>query len=216
MNQAVANRIGDAGFTDRGMPRRRRQLAGDERRASFAPIFDDLEEVTAFGISERCQEPVINRQQVELGQPGQESRIGPVAAAHSQFVKQARRPHIRGGETMAARALDKRGRQPAFPDPGGSRDQEIVRSSGGATEPSRCWIRTATRSGSTRTSRNPHRRKGRSSSERTRRCPTSTPSCGGPKRLRTGVGLAPSIPRVGALWQISTRRWPRARRRLSI
>jgi len=39
------------------------------------------------------------------------------------------------------------------------------RSNGGATERSRCWIRTATRSGSTRTSLNPHRRKVRSSSE---------------------------------------------------
>src|SRR4030095_4882301 len=39
---------------------------------------------------------------------------------------EARRAHIRRGKAVAARALDKRGRQPTLPDSGWSRDQQCV------------------------------------------------------------------------------------------
>ena len=47
MEDAVADGIGDTRFADRGMPRRRRELTGDERGAAFTAIFD-FEEVTAI------------------------------------------------------------------------------------------------------------------------------------------------------------------------
>ena len=64
MNQPIADRVGDSWLADRGVPGRRRELTGDERRDAFAPIFDDFQEVAAFGFGERGQEPVVNREQL--------------------------------------------------------------------------------------------------------------------------------------------------------
>ena len=50
MDHAVADRIRDAGLANRGVPRRRRELTGDQRRGPFASIFNDLQQVTAFRI----------------------------------------------------------------------------------------------------------------------------------------------------------------------
>ena len=72
MDQAVADRIGDAGLANGGVPRGRRELAGNERRRPFAPIFDDLEQVPALGIGERREQPIINREEIELGEFRQE------------------------------------------------------------------------------------------------------------------------------------------------
>lgn len=104
MNQAVADRIGNARLADRRMPCRGRQLAGDERGPSFTPIFDDLEEVTPFGIGERREQPIINRQQIELGDFREEPGIGSIAATDGEFVEQARRPHIGGREASSVRS----------------------------------------------------------------------------------------------------------------
>ena len=126
MDQAVADRIGDAGLANGGVPRGRRQLAGDERRGAFAAIFDDLQQVAAFGIGERREQPIIDREEIELGEFREEPRIRSVAATDGEFVQQARRAHVGGGEAVATRALHEGRRQPRFPDPGRAGDQQIV------------------------------------------------------------------------------------------
>ena len=126
MNQAVADRVGDAGLANRRVPGGRRQLTGDERGRAFTAIFDDLEEVAAFGIGERRQEPIVDGEQIELGEFREEPRVGPIAATDRELVQQARRPHVGRREAVPTGALDKRRREPAFPDPRRPRDQQIV------------------------------------------------------------------------------------------
>jgi hypothetical protein len=67
MNQAVADRIGDTRLTDGRVPGRRRQLTRHERGFPFTPIFNDLQEVSAFRIRERREEPIVDRQEIEFG-----------------------------------------------------------------------------------------------------------------------------------------------------
>jgi len=45
MNQAIANRVSDTGLANRGMPRCRRELTGNQRRPSFASKRDLFLEV---------------------------------------------------------------------------------------------------------------------------------------------------------------------------
>jgi hypothetical protein len=59
-DQAVADGVGDTGFADRRVPRRRRQLSRDQRGRALTAMFDDLEEVTAFGIGERGEQPIVD------------------------------------------------------------------------------------------------------------------------------------------------------------
>lgn len=64
------------------MPRRWRQVAGDERRLSFTPVFDDLEEVPAFGIREGRHLPTETIRAEALGAlAGRFEPVGPVLAA---------------------------------------------------------------------------------------------------------------------------------------
>jgi hypothetical protein len=80
MDHAVADRIRDAGLANGGVPRGRRQLAGDERRGALAPVLNDLQQVPPFRIGERREEPIIDREEIELGVFRQEPGIRSVAA----------------------------------------------------------------------------------------------------------------------------------------
>ena len=121
MDHPVADRIRDAGLANRGVPRGRRQLAGDERRGPLTPIFNDLEQVAAFRIGERREQPIIDREEIELGVFHQEPGIGSVAATDRELVQESRGPDVGGGEAMTTRALHKRRRQPRFANPGRAR-----------------------------------------------------------------------------------------------
>ena len=61
----------------RQSPRATRSAAADWQSAStpFTPIFNDFEEVPAFGVGERREEPIIDRQEIELGEFRQEPGI---------------------------------------------------------------------------------------------------------------------------------------------
>ena len=75
MDEPIADRIGDRRVANGRVPRGRRELAGNERRRPFAPIFDHLQQVPPLGIGERRQQPIVNRQQIELREFGQEPTI---------------------------------------------------------------------------------------------------------------------------------------------
>ena len=118
MDHPVADRIRDAGLANRGVPRGRRQLAGDQRRGPLTPIFNDLQQVAAFRIGERREQPIIDREEIELGVFHQEPGIGSVAATDRELVQQPRRPDVGRGEAMATGALHEGRRQPGLANPG--------------------------------------------------------------------------------------------------
>ena len=98
MDQPIADRIRDAGLANGGVPRRWRQLAGNERRGAFAPIFNDFQQVPAFRIGERREEPIIDREEIELGVFRQKPGIRSVAATDGELVQEPRRADVGGGE----------------------------------------------------------------------------------------------------------------------
>jgi hypothetical protein len=61
------------------VPRGRGQLTGDERGRAFTAIFDHFQEVTPLGIRERGEEPIVNGEQIELGDTREETPVGAVA-----------------------------------------------------------------------------------------------------------------------------------------
>ena len=58
-----------------------RELAGNQDGGAFATFLDDFDQVPAFGVAQRSQEPAVDGQQIGFGQPGQESGVGAVATA---------------------------------------------------------------------------------------------------------------------------------------
>ena len=69
-------------------------------------ILDHFQQIPPLGIAQRRQQPIVNRQQIELREFGQEPTIGSVAATHGELVQQAGRSHVGGGEAVATGTLD--------------------------------------------------------------------------------------------------------------
>ena len=126
MDQPIADRIGDAGFANGGVPRGGRELAGDQRRGPFTAIFQDFEQIPPLGVSERREQPIIDGEQIELGEFREQPAIGAVATTDGELVQKPRRADIRRGETVATRALHEGRREPRFSDAGRSGDQQMV------------------------------------------------------------------------------------------
>jgi hypothetical protein len=61
MEDAVAEGIGDTRLADGRVPRGGRELAGDERRAPFAAILDHLQQIPPLRLSERREQPIVDR-----------------------------------------------------------------------------------------------------------------------------------------------------------
>lgn len=69
VKESIADGIGHGRFADRWVPCLDRQLSRDERRPSFASVLDHLEQVTPLNIRERRQQPIVQRQQIDLREP---------------------------------------------------------------------------------------------------------------------------------------------------
>src|SRR3989442_1711035 len=55
---------------------------------------EDLEQIVALGRGERRQAPVVDHEQLGLGQPGEQARVGAVAARDVEVLKRARIPAL--------------------------------------------------------------------------------------------------------------------------
>ena len=65
------------------------------------PIFDDLQQVTTIFLTERRQAPVIENQQVCLGQGRQHFPIASIPLGDSQFGEESRETEVERGQTFA-------------------------------------------------------------------------------------------------------------------
>ena len=90
VEDAIAKRIGVVGVTDGGVPLLDGKLRGDERRATLGTLFDDLHEVASVRVLERVKEPVIDGEQVNLGEPTQKPYVGAVTARDAKVVNERR------------------------------------------------------------------------------------------------------------------------------
>jgi len=90
VQQAIADSIGEIGVADGGVPVLDGDLAGDQRRGPLAAVLDDLDEVAPFVVAQRCQQPVVDREEIELRQSLEDARVRPIATGHGDLLKQAR------------------------------------------------------------------------------------------------------------------------------
>jgi hypothetical protein len=61
--------------------------------------------VLPLAVAQRREEPVVDGQQVELGEPRKEAGVGSVAAGHGEFVEEPRHAHVGGGVAAATGTL---------------------------------------------------------------------------------------------------------------
>lgn len=87
MDQAVQDGISDGGFPNEFMPSIDGELAGDEGGAPIITIIQDFQEIPPFGRGERCETPVIDDEEIEFGQFGQELGIRAVGLGDLEVME---------------------------------------------------------------------------------------------------------------------------------
>ena len=114
MHQAVEDRVGQRWISQGLMPVLEWSWAGDQRGPAIMPIFDDLEQVTTIVFTERRQAPVIQKEQVRLGQGRQQFPIASVPFGHGQFWEESRESEVECAQAFTACLLAQRAAEPGF------------------------------------------------------------------------------------------------------
>ena len=78
VKDAVANGVGQRRVADVRVPLFGEQLAGDDGGAQAVAIVEDFVQVMALLLLERGQSEVIDDEDVEAGQPPEQTRVGAV------------------------------------------------------------------------------------------------------------------------------------------
>ena len=67
------------------------------------PVLNALGQITPLGVAQWCQQPVVDRQQIQFGHAGEQPRIGAIATPDGQLMQQARQTDVGGREAAATR-----------------------------------------------------------------------------------------------------------------
>jgi hypothetical protein len=126
VEQAVADRIGEGRLAEVVVPLGGRELACDDRGASAVAILEELQEVAALGILDGRQPPVIDDEDVEASQLGEQAEVGAVGPGQGEFMEEARGAAVARAIAFAAGLVRQRAGEEAFP--GAGRNSNILRS----------------------------------------------------------------------------------------
>ena len=103
MQEAVADRIGEGRLAEIVVPLGRRQLAGDDGRTGVVAILQDLEEVATLGILDRGEPPVIDDEDIEAGELGEQADVGAVGPGQGKLVEETRGPAVASAIALCGR-----------------------------------------------------------------------------------------------------------------
>src|SRR3984893_7757023 len=102
VNDAVEDRVTERGIGDHLVPFTDRDLAGDQQRATIVAIVDDLEQIAALLGIKRLRPPIVDDQQPDAFERGQETRQAALTARLDEVAEQAARPPVEQREALAA------------------------------------------------------------------------------------------------------------------
>src|SRR5437773_1125423 len=100
VQQAVADRVGQGRLAEVVVPLGGWQLARDDRVGAIA-ILQELEEVAALRILDRRQPPVVDDEDIEAGELGEQADVGAIGPGQGELVEEARSPAVAGAIALA-------------------------------------------------------------------------------------------------------------------
>lgn len=80
MHEPVADRVGQGRIAQVVVPLGGRELARDDRGADAVAVLEDLEEVAALRVLHGGKAPVVDKEDVEAGELGEQADVGPFTA----------------------------------------------------------------------------------------------------------------------------------------
>src|SRR5271163_5017801 len=88
-------------------------------------VFEDFEEISLLGLSERRQAPVVQDQELDARETFEQASIAAVAAGERQRLEQARNPMVDHASAVPAGLLAESAGDPTLADAGGPGDQKF-------------------------------------------------------------------------------------------
>ena len=88
VNQPVEDAVGQRRIADLFVPARDRQLRSEDRRAHLVAVLADLPEVAALGFRQRSHGPVIDHQDIDAAESGQQTAQATIGARHREIAEQ--------------------------------------------------------------------------------------------------------------------------------
>ncbi len=89
MEDAVADGVGDGGVAEVVVPLGGRELAGDDRGAVAVAILEDLEQVAPLLVLWDGEAPVVEDEDVEAGESGEQSAVCARRVGQDEFLEEA-------------------------------------------------------------------------------------------------------------------------------
>jgi hypothetical protein len=96
VDEAVEDGVGERRIADDIVPVFDRDLAGDDGGGAAVAIVDDFEQVAALVGGHRREPPVIEDEQLDAGEAGEETAVAAVAAGECERLEQPRQAGSRG------------------------------------------------------------------------------------------------------------------------
>ena len=126
VNEPIEDRVGEGTIADHLVPYLDRELTGDQRGAVDVAVVHDLQQVAALLVVQRSEPPVVDDEQVGLGDRGEELQVPPLALGLQDLGKQAGRPPVDDVEAVAAHLLPEGAGEIGLSGSRGADDQDIV------------------------------------------------------------------------------------------
>src|SRR6059036_3296188 len=117
VQQAVADRVGQGRLAEVVVPLGGWQLARDDSRVGAIAILQDLEEVAALRILDRRQPPVVDDEDIEAGELGEQADVGAIGPGQGELVEEARSPAVAGAIALATAWCASAQARKLFPTP---------------------------------------------------------------------------------------------------
>ena len=125
VHEAVEDGVGECRVADDVVPLLDGKLAGDDRRADAVSVFEDFEQVVTVLGAERSEPPVVEHEDLGLGERRKQLRVASVGAGDGQRAEQPGQAQVEGAVAVAAGAVGERASDPALADAGRPADQDV-------------------------------------------------------------------------------------------
>ena len=125
MDETVEDCVGEGGVAEAVVPFLDRELAGDQGGPGGVSVLEEFEQVAAMVGIELGEAEVVEDEEVELGEGGEEFGIGAVAAGDGEVVQQPRQSQVQRGESVAAGLMGERTGEPGLSDAARSGDEDV-------------------------------------------------------------------------------------------
>ena len=125
MEEAVADRVGDARIMEVLVPLRWRKLAGNDGGACAAAIIEELEQIVALGIGERRKSEIVQDEDVEASELAKSADVGAVGTSQGELVEEPRGAAVQSALAFTASLLGERTGDVSLADAGCAGEDDV-------------------------------------------------------------------------------------------